>query len=549
MEQQNTNTTPNFKEKIQVWLPLMLAASMSVGIFLGLKMQDETLLKRENQQESIARPDKLDEVLHYVQAKYVDEIDVNDLTEKTLNALLERLDPHSYYLSSNELEDAHNHLAGSFVGIGIEFETIKDTITVISPIQGGPAQEAGMVSGDKIVSINDTLVAGPNRDIFGLSLRLKGPKNTKVKVGVLRRGEAKPRFFNIIRREITVSSIKSAYMIDRRTGYICIATFSETTGKDFNEALRKLTDAGMKDLVLDLRQNPGGFLDEAVDILNQFFHDKGKLLVYTEGRTVRRTEYKTTGRAGFDIGKIAVLIDEGSASASEIIAGAVQDLDRGIVVGRKSFGKGLVQEEYPIDDRSALRLTVARYYTPSGRCVQRPYTDRAAYKDHLPDTDEQAARKSTDTVQTYFTASQRVVYGGGGIIPDYWVPTEREPEDGEYYGNMLEHVRTFSLYYVGQHRKELPSKPEQLDDFRISNTMLKEFYDYAIRRGAVKDKKRFAQIQEFVRNDLRSRIALICCGDEGLIRVTNETDPILRKAQAMMRLKDPFAQSAIKRRK
>ena len=553
MEQQQTNKTAASQlfERVQTWLPLLLATCMSVGIWLGLKLQDEQLVTHQPASELPAEPQKMQEVLGYINAKYVDNINTDSVTGLALASLLERLDPHSSYIPLSDVEEVHEHLEGNFVGVGIEFELIHDTVTIISALQGSPAHEVGLQSGDRIVSINDKLVAGPSRDGLTLIKQLKGKKGSKVVVGVLRRGESDIRSFSIIRAQIVVNSIKSAYMLDAKTGYIRIATFATSTSKDFLDALEKLNKQGMKDIVLDLRQNPGGFLEEATDILNQFFMEKNKLLVYTQGRTVRRADYKTNGRAMYEIGKVAVLIDEGSASASEIIAGAIQDLDRGIVVGRRSFGKGLVQEEYSLADGSALRLTVARYYTPSGRCVQRPYANSYEYGQDYEKRVSSANRddfRLADSSQ-FKTASGRVVYGGGGIIPDYWVTPESTPTDAAYYKLLGAYVSAYSLQFVAAHRMELPKKVFDIRQFLVSDSMMKDFYEYAVRRGVAKDKKRFATVREYLRNDIRARIAQDVYGDEGLIRVLNETDPILRKATTMMRMRDPFAESKLTRRR
>lgn len=355
--------------KLQVRLPLLLAAALAVGMFIGQQLPhyDRNIaLFSGSRNGGSGGGGAFDEILRYVQAKYVDTVDTEKIKTDAINFLLSELDPHSVYITPDELEIVNEDMNGNFEGIGVEFLIVDDTIQVVTPLSGGPAEAAGLLSGDKVIRIADSVVAGVKIDNANIFKRLRGPKGSKVTLSILRGREKIVRDFTLTRDVIPVKSVDVAYMLDERTGYIKVNRFSAQTYQEFMEALRPLAeDKGMKNLVLDLRGNPGGYLNEATDLLSQFF-PSDKLLVYTQGRTEERRDYKSNGRARFDIQNIAVLIDEGSASASEIVAGAVQDWDRGWVIGRRSFGKGLVQEQYPLDDDGALRLTVARYFTLAG---------------------------------------------------------------------------------------------------------------------------------------------------------------------------------------
>jgi carboxyl-terminal processing protease len=367
-------------KSFQIRLPLILAATLAAGMFIGQQLphadRQFSLMSAGRSGQSTGT---LDEVLRYIDALYVDSVNVDKLKERAINALLDGLDPHSVYISPDELQAVEEDMSGGFEGIGVEFLMVDDTMQVVTPLSGGPSEAAGILPGDKIVMINDTTIAGVKMENGEIFRRLRGPKGSMVKISIQRGRENALRHFQISRDIIAVKSVETAYMIDDRTGYIKINRFSARTYQEFMEALRPMVEEqGMANLLLDLRGNPGGYLNEATSLLSQFFGE-GKLLVYTQGRKDDRREYKSTGRARFNIQHIAVLIDEGSASASEIVAGALQDHDRGWVVGRRSFGKGLVQEQYPLQDGGALRLTISRYYTPSGRSIQRTYANGVDY--------------------------------------------------------------------------------------------------------------------------------------------------------------------------
>ncbi|MEL6865693.1 MAG: S41 family peptidase, partial [Bacteroidota bacterium] len=472
----------------------------------------------------------------YIEARYVDDIDREELADQVINNLLEQLDPHSNYISSKQLKEVNEQLEGNFEGIGIEFMLLEDTIRVISPIAGGPSEAVGVLAGDKIVEIEDSLVAGveiKNRDIISM---LRGKKGTKVDVGILRGLEDKVRTFTITRDEIPLHSIDVSIMVDKETGYIKVNRFSANTYKEFMEGLENLISKHeMKNLVIDVRQNPGGYLQEATKILSQLFDEKGKLLVYTEGRTTHRNDYETTGKPFFDIDQIAVLIDEGSASASEILAGAIQDWDRGVIVGRRSFGKGLVQEQYGLKDGAALRLTVARYYTPSGRSIQKDYDDREEYDQDVFDRYENGELLSADSIDItdttkYRTEKGRIVYGGGGISPDIFTPIDSLVFN-EHYIELRQQVPQYVYAYVDERREIFDQSLDQfMRSFRVDSELIEDFVAFATKNGVESNPRELARCKDRLKLMIKSRIARHLYQEEGLYRVLNEEDPAVLKA-------------------
>ncbi|MEZ4983592.1 MAG: S41 family peptidase [Saprospiraceae bacterium] len=347
-------------KKVSVWLPLMLGGVMALGIYLGMRFQEANVHFNNEElsalHQSLSGQGRVEELLRYIDAKYVEAPDKDALSRAAIEAIVAELDPHSSYISPEELVAVNEQMEGNFDGIGVEFMVLEDTIVIVSALSGGPSEAVGIQAGDKIITIEDSIVAGRQLETPDIFKLLRGEKGTQVKVGIARGNRDELLHFTITRDKIPMYSVDAAIMLDDKTGYIKVNRFSGTTYDEFVQALEKLVEKqNMQDLVIDLRHNPGGYLTQATKMLSQLFPEKGKLLVYTEGRTVKRTEYTTNGRPFYPIGKVAVLIDEGSASASEIMAGAVQDHDRGVIVGRRSFGKGLVQEQYPLRDGGALR--------------------------------------------------------------------------------------------------------------------------------------------------------------------------------------------------
>ena len=384
-------------------------------------------LQAQNYGSSAARKLQLAEFA--IANLYVDEVDEDKIVEEAIIKMLAQLDPHSLYSNPEEVKKLNEPLQGNFDGIGVQFNMVQDTLFVVQTISGGPSEKVGILAGDRIVIVNDSTIAGIKMSTEEIMRRLRGPRGSKVDLKVLRRGVNELLPFTIKRDRIPIYSIDAAYMLKDKIGYIRIDRFGATTSKEFSDALTKLKKQGMKDLILDLQGNGGGYLNAAIDLANEFLNTKD-LIVYTEGKRNPRSEFYAKGNGQFQDGKLAILIDEFSASASEIVTGAIQDWDRGIIVGRRSFGKGLVQRPVDLPDGSMIRLTVARYYTPSGRCIQKPYTNIEKYNEDLIDRYNKGEMSNADSIHfpdsLQYTTKRlgRTVYGGGGIMPDYFVPID-----------------------------------------------------------------------------------------------------------------------------
>ena len=538
--------------KLQVRLPLILAIVMAAGMFIGqqLPRYDQNFRLAPGKQGQTEVGSALDEILRYIQAKYVDTVDINALKEGAIGQLLNQLDPHSVYMSPDELQHEEEVMNGNFEGIGIEFLLVDDTIQVITPLSGGPSEAAGILTGDKIITITDSVVAGVNISNANIFKKLRGEKGTPVKVGVLRGREAKLLTFTLVRDVIPVHSVDVAYMLDESTGYIKINRFSAPTHQEFMDALRPLVEKkGLKNLVLDLRGNPGGYLNEATKLLSQFFSE-GKLLVYTQGRTEKRQDYLSSGRTHFDIREVAVLIDEGSASASEIVAGAIQDHDRGWVIGRRSFGKGLVQVQYPLSDGGALRLTISRYYTPSGRSIQREYkndedydheADRRLKNGELADASKIIQADSTQ----FYTGMGRVVYAGGGITPDVFIPLDTSFLNENFYAARQRLPHFASRWLEAQDRNRLPKTLDEFNaKFQVSEQMFSDFLIFLQKEGVEAGTNLLLQSKHELRVQLKARIAKLLFQEEGLYRVINDDDPVVQKAIQVLKMGKPVAQKA-----
>ena len=474
---------------------------------------------------------------------YVDNVDEGKLVEDAIRGMLEKLDPHSSYSTPKEVKALNEPLSGSFEGIGVQFNMVEDTLLVIQPVTGGPSEKVGIVAGDRIVSVNDTAIAGVKMSKEDIMRRLRGPKGTKVMLGIVRRGIKDTLSFKVVRDKIPVKSIDAVYMIRPEVGYVRIGNFGATTHDEFCEALEKLTKQGMRNLILDLQGNGGGYLQAAVNIANEFLQ-KGDLIVYTEGRRMQRNEYKAKGNGKFLDGKIVVLIDEYSASAAEIVTGAIQDQDRGMVVGRRSFGKGLVQRPIDLPDGSMIRLTVSHYYTPAGRCIQKPYT-KGDSKDYAMDVMNRLKHGElmsadsihfADSLKCYTLREHRPVYGGGGIMPDYFVPLDtlaytkfhRELSAKSYIINA-------NLKYVDANRKALRKRWTSFDEFRRDFVFPKEEIDKMI-ADAAKDKvvpKDDAELQKSIPKlsmQLKALVARDLWDMSEYFAIINEDSEIVRKA-------------------
>lgn len=442
---------------------------------------------------------KLNAAFQLVSMAYVDSVDHQFLTEMAIKGMLRELDPHSVYMTKEEVNRANEPLQGNFEGIGVQFQIFKDTIVIISPIPGGPSDRLGIMAGDKIVKINGEDAIGSKINNNYVMERLRGKKGSEVTVSVSRPGREDLIDFTIVRDRIPLNSIDAIYMVDAETGYIRLNRFARTTMTEFREAITALRAEGMQNLILDLRNNSGGFLDVAVDLADEFL-DREKMIVYTEGLKSPRQDFRATSRGNLHKGKLIVMINEGSASASEIVAGAVQDWDRGLVMGRRSFGKGLVQRPFNLPDSSVIRLTTARYFTPSGRSIQKPYNEGVAqYHRDLQRRLEHGEMVHADSIHfpdslKYFTNNKRVVYGGGGIMPDIFLPIDTLGSSN-YYSRISRRgvINSFTLDYMNKNRRKLerefPTLNKFISGFKVDDAFMEDFIAYAAKEGVERDEE------------------------------------------------------------
>lgn len=542
------NTPLSLRDKFTVWMPAMLALMLACGIWVGFQLQPEPAVSKQiHFQGSLGDVGTVEEVLRFIDAKYLEAMDREELEQSAIQGVLAKLDPHSNYISSEDLERVNEQLEGNFEGVGIEFFVLKDTIMVVGVLPEGPAAGAGVRAGDKIITIEDTLVAGIDIDNEGVIDRLKGKEGSSVRLGLLH-PDGSSETIKVDRGEIPLKSVEVAYMINDKVGYIKISRFSGQTYKEFMTELEGLIEAGMEDIVIDLRDNPGGYLKAATDVLDQLFSVK-ELLVYTEGRSYSRREYKSKGRNFYDIGKVAILMNEGSASASEIMAGAIQDNDRGVIVGRRSFGKGLVQEQYDLSDGSALRLTVARYYTPSGRLIQKPYhSGREDYQLDLRNRYESGELYARDSIHLidstkYFTKRNRVVYGGGGIMPDVFVPLDTIFANRSF-NRALAQMPAFVYDYANRYRAELESY-ETLDrflkEFKIDAALMDNYWTWLASKSISLPNRSKAEADPILRNQMKAYIGQQLFRESGFFRVLHQRDAILDKALKQLAERQPSA--------
>ena len=484
---------------------------------------------------------------------YVDSVDEEKLVEDGIRGMLEKLDPHSSYLTAKEVKEANEPLQGNFEGIGVQFNMVEDTLLVIQPVIDGPSERAGILAGDRIVKVNDTIIAGVKMSKEEIMKRLRGPKDTKVRLGIVRRGIADTLSFVIIRDKIPVKSIDATYMIRPKVGYIRISNFGATTHDEFCESLNKLKAQGMQTLILDLQENGGGYLQAAVHIAEEFL-ERDDLIVYTEGRRTHRAEYRASGNGLFPpptthhpTPNLIVLVDSYTASAAEIVSGAIQDHDRGIVVGRRTFGKGLVQRPIDLPDGSMIRLTIAHYYTPSGRCIQKPYEN--GRKDYAMDvynrlkSGELMSADSVhfaDSLKFYTLKKHRVVYGGGGIMPDEFVPldtTKYTRFHRELSAKAI--IINSNLHYVDQHRKELQRRYKTFADYRQNFEIPQSLIDQIMAEGEKqgikpKDEAERQQTLPYLRLQLKALIARDLWDMDAYFSIINEANDILNRALELL---------------
>lgn len=481
---------------------------------------------------------------------YVDTVNADKLIDNAINGMLEKLDPHSKYIPKSEVQKMNEPLDGKFEGIGVVFQMMEDTLLVIQTISGGPSEKVGIFAGDRIVYVNDTTIAGVNMQNTDIMKKLRGPKGTSVNVKILRRGVKELIEFKIIRDVIPIYSIDAAYMVDDKIGYIKVNKFSETTLQEFNEAMDKLKAKGMKSLILDLQDNGGGYLKTAVQLASTIL-PSNKLVVYSEGVSQPRETFTTTGKPSFEKGEVVVLVNESSASASEILSGSIQDWDRGLIVGRRTFGKGLVQKPIPLPDGAQIRLTVAQYFIPSGRCVQRPYKDNL--KNYDKDFIERYNRGELmhedsisfpDSLKYFTLEKKRPVYGGGGIMPDLFVPLDTTKYT-KYHRNLAAKnvLNNFVLNYLDNNRSSLEKKynvkgnekkkeagfTEFNRTFAISDNDLKEITDAGEKEKVEFDEEQFKQSKALIKKQVKAMIARDLWNTNEYYQIMNDENPIYLK--------------------
>lgn len=525
--------------RLKVWTPLLFSVIMIFGMVLGFNLRD-SLRNKRNITTVLERNDRLEQIIDLINEKYVDSVNSNSLYNDAVNGILQHLDPHTVYITKEELQSVNEDMEGSFFGIGVEFAIVKDTIQVTAVVPDGPASKVNIEVGDQIIKVNDSIVAGAKITSERIIKMLRGKEHTKVPVLIHSPLSDRNRNVIIQRGSIPLYSLDASFMLDNTTGYIRLNRFSATTYEEFTEALKDLKKKGMTNLLLDLRQNPGGYLDAATSIADDFL-EGNKLVVYTEGRKSQRQEYDAGVTNLFEKGKLAVLVDESSASASEIVAGAVQDHDRGLIVGRRTFGKGLVQEQYDLEDGSALRLTVAKYYTPSGRSIQRTYKKgREAYAKDFIDryqTGELTGADTTtvgDTVK-YYTNNKRVVYGGGGINPDIYVPYDTLKYNGALLNLVFgENFRNAILNYYIKNQvalKKFGDVDSYIKEYDVTN--LKSFLLSTLPtdvKSSIEKMMSKGHMLKYLETQMKAQLAKILFKNAGYYKVLSTQDDVIRKA-------------------
>lgn len=535
IKEQESDSQPNSElPKWKIYQPLLLSAVMIFGMLMGFRLYEGIHGKPSFQLKSTGT---VQDIINFIESNYVDSIDTYELSEKAINQLLSELDPHSSYISPDEFNAVQEDMRGNFEGIGIEFFIVNDTITVVSPIAGGPSEAVGILNGDKIVAIEDSVVAGvgiKTEDVFKL---LRGKKGTRVKVGVKRNGMDELISFNIKRNKIPLFSVDVSYMLEENIGYLKINRFSATTFEEFKEHMNKLQSAGMTKLVLDLRQNPGGYLNAATDILDEFLSER-KLMVYTQGRARKRREYKARIPGLFEFGTLAVLVDAGSASASEILAGGIQDWDRGTIIGRRSYGKGLVQEQYKLKNGGAFRLTVARYFTPTGRSIQKPYEEgNESYKEDMKNRRSSGELVFKDSIDvsdrpTFTTPSGKTVYGGGGIIPDIFIAQDTAYRD-LFAISALTEIPEFSYDYYGKNANLFDGYDSAItfrDDYQISDKLFESYLDFLKSKSIDIDYPSLNKNRSLIRTRIKAYLARQKWNSEGFYPVLHQIDDVVSRA-------------------
>lgn len=525
-------------------LPTLTVIGVALGIVIGMALSQKANAQRivyQNGQWSLEQT-KVDHLLQLMETAYVDELNIDSITDEVMAELVQKLDPHSAYIPKEDLEMVNSELAGSFSGIGVQFTIQQDTVRIVAVIAGGPCEGVGVLAGDKIITVDDSVFTGKKMNNEKVMKTLRGPKGTKVKLGIQRAGVKEPLTFNVTRGDIPVTSVDAKFIIEKngkKIGFVRVNKFGESTYKEFISALADLYSKGADRFIIDLRENSGGYMEQAIRMANEFLQ-RGDLIVYSEGRAYPRYEANANGAGRFKEVPLVVLIDNFSASASEIFAGAMQDNDRATIVGRRSFGKGLVQQQMPFSDGSAVRLTVARYYTPSGRCIQKPYTlgDQEDYEKDLMERWEHGEFYSADSIHftdttAYYTKGGRKMYGGGGIMPDVFVGRDTTLNTPWYNQCVnLAYTYQFAYQYTDKHRKELSQFKDwkSLERYLLKQNVLRDFVKFAEEKGVEPNEAEIQKSRPLMTRLLNAYIVRNILGDEGFFPLFERDDEITKTA-------------------
>jgi carboxyl-terminal processing protease len=539
----------NRTRKLVIWIPVLLVAAIMAGVYLGAKLQNRMLAGTRVITGNSAN--KVSLIMKLIEGNYVDTVDSKKIVEAAIPEILKQLDPHTVYIPARDMTEVSEEMSGNFGGIGVQFSIQNDTIMVIDVISGGPSQKLGIRAGDRIVKVNDSIMAGVKVTNEKVLKKLRGDKGSKVNVSIARKGFPELIPYAITRGEIPITSVDVNYMINKNTGYIKVGRFAEKTYEEFMTGVEKLDKAGADQLIIDLRGNPGGYLTAVIKMVSEFLDD-GELVVYTQGRTQPRRTFNAEKKGTFFGKRVVVIVDEYSASASEIFAGAIQDNDRGTIIGRRTFGKGLVQEQIPFYDGSAIRLTVARYYTPAGRCIQKSYKNGS--DDYYGDLRRRYAHGEleqkdsihySDTAK-YYTRNKRVVFGGGGIMPDLFVAADTSGMSA-YYGKvtMKGLVYQYAFDFSDKHRDELSklSTAKEFEDYMLQRKILSSFTEYAVIKGIVTDSKGLAVSGKIIETQLMAYIARNIIGEVGFYSIISKIDATLLESIKALETKEMLVRS------
>lgn len=525
---------------------LFLVLIIFISVLGGLLLGNIIANKANRSGFSMSSRNKVDELLSIINSQYVDTMNMKDMTEELMTDVAGKLDPHSVYIPAADLANVNSELEGSFSGIGVQFNIQNDTVMIVAIVSGGPSEKVGLLAGDRIVQVDDSAFVGKKITNEKVMRKLKGKPGTKVKLGIRRHGTREVLRYSITRGEIPVNSVDIAYMIEPGVGFIKVSKFATTTFSEFLDAIAKLRSKGARKYIIDLRENSGGFMDQAINMVNEFL-PADRMIVYSKGKAYPRSEAKSDGKGSCINLPMVVLIDEFSASASEIFSGAIQDNDRGLIIGRRSFGKGLVQQQLNLSDGSAIRLTVARYYTPSGRSIQKPY-EKGKAQDYEMDIVKRYMHgeiDSKDSIHTakslkYKTIGGRTVYGGGGIMPDVFVPRDTS-EYTPYLNKVINYgyLYQFAFQYTDQNRAKLKSQKnwQQMDKYLDTQNLLPQFVAFAKSKGVNPDARQINISKRFLLMQLKSYISRNSIGDEGFYPMLYKDDKTVKTALEQLRKK------------